>query len=251
MIRLSQIACLCLVWLPIYSAALADEPAVAVPQTREAIALRNLHRLEKAFLVRACQLDDAQKRQVQELDHDWIAAVPRPADGAAARLRGDVRVELQGGVVRDLGQAAAIVGRRAPSDRIESATSEYRTSLRKKFRNLLTPEQRQVYDEELAARDDFKRQADAEALVNLLDEALDLTPEQCEGLTTTLKEWPDKDRFYIGHFFQRQGYLPVIPEELLAKHLTPEQVSLYRNHGKAIVRSSSALVVPQHEAFGE
>lgn len=218
---------------PVALAAERDENAAA--NSAEGKRLRNVHRFEKAFLVRACQLTDAQKDEVEKLDESWKEALRQQDKAPRAEV---ARVFFQGLIAAN--------ERNAP----ETPDHKFRTSLRAKFAELLTDEQRKTYQEELAARDEFRQRADAECLVEFLDKALGLTPEQREPLARRLAKWPGKDDLYIQYFFNANGMLPSIPDNLLSPHLSPKQMAIYRNARKVDIRLSQLQSEPE-DAFGE
>jgi hypothetical protein len=209
----------------------------------EAIPLRNLHRFEKAFLVRACQLSDEQKLELNKLDDSWRAALIKPEGGAFAQAAGRNANAIPG-ILR-----VPMAARSLSQNAINDVVAKYRKSLHTQFNELLTPEQRKVYEDELAARDAFKRHTAAEVLVAALDDALHLKPEQRQPLSEALEKWPGKENLLTTYYFRDEGYLPVIPDALLAEHLTPQQLSLYRQTPKMDVHGPS--LQGQQEPFGD
>jgi hypothetical protein len=176
---------------------------------------------------------------------DWHEADSKPEGEAGAPV-------VQGGrVVIEQRQDGRVVRRViAPQNAQLLMLRDYREKLRTKFRELLTEEQREGYDAELTARDEFRKQADAECLVGVIDQALGLQPRQREELMKAIMHWPDKDDLYISYYFQNQGFLPPIPDQFMVSSLTPEQLSIYRQTPKSSIRLEQIQRAPQ-EAFGE
>lgn len=106
---------------------------------------------------------------------------------------------------------------------------------------ITTKEQLESFRKEVEAREEFRKQATLDQLVTLFDEALMFTPEQRDGIRKSLAEkyqtaWADNVEA-IGQF--SQGYYPVIPDAVVAPHLTADQKRVWQRMQK--VRASVGL----------
>lgn len=212
--------------------------------------LRSRHRIEKGLLVRACQLSEEQRREVDKLDDSWKEVVPKLSNAAAQR-------QLAGGALIQPERAQVILQQRGINfprqngNNFAEVLQKYCDSLHEQFGKILTPEQREVYEAERKARDEFAQQAGVEALIAILDKALNLQPKQRAALTKALADHPGYDQFHAAYYLQNEGALPQVPEAVLAKHLTEEQLSVYRQARKVDARISRNAISSNETLFGE
>lgn len=222
--------------------ALAQAADGAMLDSPYAKLLRSKHRIEKGLLVRACQLTEEQRREVDKLDDSWKEVVPKLSNAADPRLPG-------GGAIIAPARAQALLQQRGGN--FAAVLQKYCDSLHEQFGKILTPEQREVYEAELKARDEFAQQAGVEALIAILDKALNLQPQQRAALTKALADHPGYDQFHAAYYLQNEGALPQVPEAVLAKHLTEEQLSIYRQARKVDARISRNAISSNETLFGE
>ena len=87
-------------------------------------------------------------------------------------------------------------------------------------------------------RDDFRRSADVECIVAVLDERLMLNTQQRTALTMALQECDEIDDMYTPFYFQNDNYVPNLPLPLLKEHLTKEQLKLFQSMQTVMVQRS-------------
>lgn len=172
---------------------------------------------ERAFLSRVCQLSAEQKTQ---------------ADAVSTELKAEAIKKAGAGVEANNRFPQAQVMIRMGNNHVQiekTAMSKFRKSLHDKYKTLLTNEQSQAFQDELKARDEFIRRANAECLVTILDLRLSLEPEQVEPLRQALIGWEEAEDLQLSYYLQEngQGYMPPIPFKFYGKLLNPAQRKIF------------------------
>jgi hypothetical protein len=103
----------------------------------------------------------------------------------------------------------------------------------------MSDEQRERYDAERAARAAFRAEASIENIVLLIDQRLDLSPDQRDKIAAALKanwkpEWAPPMQFLI----QMGNFIPAVPPEHVVPFLTNEQVRTWRGVQKVSARGN-------------
>lgn len=201
------------------------EPAAAGneddnPQTAALRAqIEPIVKVELSFANRACGWTKDERVAAAGAAKVWIR------DFARAHLRDNgLRNRLM--IVRGNG---AIVGPNQQSD----VEKELVAALVKQ----MTDAQRTAYEAERAKRAELRRDASIENIVSLLDDRLDLTPEQRGLVSQSLREkWSDDWAPSLEMFVHLPDYVPAVPDGLIEPHLTPQQRVLWQGVQKISAR---------------
>ncbi len=193
----------------------AQAQEIADPQVS---LLHRYVRVQTGLLRRVCDLQTEQLEALGKLDRKWIAAEIANITEGPQKQKGVVR-----GIVRFLGGRAAPRQVLQPKDVVRSGMLKVDDSISE----LLTKEQRKVFDAEIEARKEYRCQAKGDMLLAILDRHVYLTEVQSETLRPALIEWLKKEDpdYYWSFYFQNTSYLPNVPQRILAEHLDTEQVS--------------------------
>lgn len=171
--------------------------------------MRRYVRVNCALARRVCELSDSEEAAFAQMNDAWLAkqireSVELPGVGAVVGI-----FRFLGGAARD--DRPREVKIPVVKNRIDLAIDE-----------ALTPEHREAFQRERDARVQFRKQSLAAVLVAVLDESLFLSPEQRVRLEPEVAAWLTTD-LYWEFYFENSGYLPDIPQQVLAKALSPEQ----------------------------
>jgi hypothetical protein len=175
--------------------------------------------VDNALIRRVCKLDDEQLKQLETLDAKWVKG-----KAAAGKQAGN----LAAGVIRVF--AGGNVGMQ-PDNPVE-ASSRVTTAYKTKLKEILKPEQLAEYEKHVKERETFRRQANAECIVSVLEERLSLNDTQRDELAKSLTEWSGIQRMQASFYFQNQAYIPNLPPSAL-KALTATQRKILDGMQKA------------------
>ncbi len=176
--------------------------------------------VDNALVRRVCKLDAEQLKKIDELDAKWVKG-----KAAAGKQAGN----LAAGVIRVF--AGQNLGGVQPDNPAEAATRVAK-AYKAKLAEVLTPEQLAEYEKQVQERDVFRRQANAECIVAMLEERLSLKEDQRKELVKSLSEWSGIQRMQATFYFQNQAYIPNLPPSVL-KALTPTQRKILDGMQKA------------------
>lgn len=179
--------------------------------------LDSMLKLELAFLQQACQLDRAKMLEVQN-----------GADKTLAEILGNM-VKMQRQVLR-----AAGMGFRQPANTPSDPRQLIRDKLLEIVKPLVDDKGIEKYRSELAARDQFQRQAGVKSLVAILDGRLLLNSEQRNNLVAAIeKSWDPSWQGNLEILIHNPQFFPMIPDEVILPHLTPGQQDAWRTMEKS------------------
>ncbi len=94
---------------------------------------------------------------------------------------------------------------------------------------ILTEQQRSDFQREKDARDAFRREAMANVLLAVVDKQLYIDQEQWQTLVPEIEKWNKNLNLYWQFYFQNESYVPGIPEGVLRKALSREQLKAFRS----------------------
>ncbi len=217
-----------------------DPPAIAVPQAQKEAAegeaenpqlafamqqLRPVLLVELSFAKRAAQFDDDQVGKLVE----QVKPEFKKLAGAYAKNQNHFNGVMFFG--------NGPVQQQQPKDPRQAIAE----SVAAQMESIARKEQLEAFRKEVAARQEFRKQAALDQLVTLFDEALMFTPEQRENIHESLAAkyqpaWADNVEA-IGQF--SQGYYPVVPDAVVTPHLTDDQKRVWQRMQK--VRASVGL----------
>lgn len=176
--------------------------------------------VDNALVRRVCKLDADQLKQLNSMDAKWVkdkSVVAKQAGNFAnGLLRVFVAPELAGAQQNNPAEAASRV------------TTAYKT----KLKEILKPEQLEQYESLVKERDAFRRQANAECIVAVLEDRLTLNDVQRGEMVKALSEWSGIQKMQATFYFQNQAYIPNLPPSVL-KALTPTQKKILDGMQKA------------------
>ena len=176
--------------------------------------------VDNALIRRVCNLDAEQLKQLNALDAKWVkgkAVAGKQADNLAAGVLRVFAFQNQVGVQQD-----------SPA----AASNRVMTAYRSKLKEILTSEQLAGYEQQVKDRGAFRRQANAECIVALLEDRLSFNDDQRKELVKSLSEWSGIQNIQASFYFQNQAYIPNLPASAL-KALTPTQRKILDGMQKA------------------
>ncbi len=112
--------------------------------------------------------------------------------------------------------------------RQQSPNRTVRKEIEKRVAELLTDEQKKVYEKEQKLRDKFRSEATADALIESLQPRLGMTEEQRAEIKAKIAPWVDRSNLHTMYYFSGNNYYPDIPEHLLSQHWTKIRWLAYR-----------------------
>jgi hypothetical protein len=175
--------------------------------------------VDNALIRRICKLNDEQLQQLKSLDAKWVKG-----KAAAGKQAGN----FAAGVLRVFAGGNVGVQPANPAEASSRVTAAYKT----KLKEILNPEQLAEYEKHVKDRDAFRRQANAECIVAVLEERLSLNDSQRQDLVKSLSEWSGIQRMQATFYFQNQAYIPNLPASVL-KALTATQRKILDGMQKA------------------
>ena len=188
----------------------AEVDRLAADRDPQVLRLRRYVRVNCALARRVCELSEGEEQAFTQLNDAWIAKQMHESVEPLA-------ANPMGGIFRFLGGA-----RRDDRPR-EVKLPEVKKRVDLAIDAALTPGHREAFQQERDERVQFRKQALAAVLVTALDESLYLSPEQRTQLEPEVAAWLTTD-LYWEFYFQNSSYLPDIPQQVLAKALSPEQL---------------------------
>lgn len=181
--------------------------------------LKRYATVQLALLRRTCKLTEEQVAGLADLDDNWI----RLQIGRAQQAR-EENAGPAGGMEKLLGDPIP-AARLAPPQPHELLPI-LRNRIDEQINQHLTESQRNSFDRERDAREQFQRDALAESLVAVLDRHLYLKLDQRQALTADVSEWLKEEKAPFWQFyFQNKNYIPNIPMPILQMHLDVQQLS--------------------------
>jgi hypothetical protein len=193
--------------------------AIGMEGDPQASKLQSKVAVDNALIRRICKLDDEQLKQLNTLDAKWVKG-----KAAAGKQAGN----LAAGVIRVF--AGGNVGMQ--QDNPAEASSRVTTAYKAKLKEILKPEQLAEYEKHVKERETFRRQANAECIVSVLEDRLSLNDTQRTELTKSLTDWSGMQRMQATFYFQNQAYIPNLPASVL-KALTATQRKILDGMQKA------------------
>ncbi len=180
---------------------------------RVELILRHVNR-ECGLARRACELTPEQLTQLKALDATWIATQLRQPLKPGGNVFGDI--------ARFLGGRAAPVHRNDESAQVE----QVQRLADERLLEILDAQQAATYLAEKAARDKFRREALARVLVHAYDKHVFVDTQQRTALAAVIEEAIKSKNLFWQFYFQNESYLPIVPNHLLSKVLTPQQLAV-------------------------
>lgn len=175
--------------------------------------------VDNALVRRICKLDAEQEEALNAINANWIRGK------AGARKQAD---NLAAGVLRVFAGGGAVQQPNNPAEAVNRVTKAYQARLAE----ILKPEQLAEYEKHVKEREQFRRLANAECIVAVLEDRLSLNRDQHEELVKSLADWSGIQRMQATFYFQNQAYIPNLPASVL-KALTPTQRKILDGMQKA------------------
>ena len=196
-----------------------DVEVFQIPDVEDivSIQLRTHVAVENALIRRVCKLNAEQLKQLEKFDPKWIKQNAKPPRAPAKGARGVIQI---------------VAGFRAPQAHPDSIFGQLSKAHRKELTEILTPDQLDAYNKAVEDRNLFRKRANAECVVALLDERLYLTVEQRTEIQKQLMDWPAIDNLQPLFYFQNHGYWPTLPNDLV-KVLSKSQRAIFEGVQKA------------------
>ena len=176
--------------------------------------------VDNALVRRVCKPNAEQMKMIDELDAKWVKG-----KAAAGKQAGN----LAAGVIRVFAGANL---RGVQQDNPAEAATRVTKAYKAKLAEVLTSEQLAEYEKHVKERDAFRRQANAECIVAMLEDRLSLKDDQRKELVKSLSEWSGIQKIQPTFYFQNQSYIPNLPATAL-KALTPTQRKILDGMQKA------------------
>jgi hypothetical protein len=194
--------------------------------------------VDNALVRRVCDPNAEQLKKLNELDAKWVKDNSQSGKPAGNFAQGVLRIFAGPGGL----------GGVQPQDPAETAkrlTNAYKV----KLREILTPDQCDKYQNAVTEREQFRREANAECIVAVLDDRLSLNAEQRKEIRRSLAAWPGVEKLQAYFYFQNQAYLPQLPAAAL-KALNASQRKIFDGIQKADFQSEMfdgqpAIVIAQ------
>ncbi len=176
--------------------------------------------VDNALVRRVCKLNEEQSKQLDTLDAKWVKG-----KAAAQKQAGN----LAAGVLRVFaGPNVGAARQDNPAEAASRVTAAYKT----KLKEILTAEQLAEFEKNVDEREAFRREANAQCVVAVLEDRLSLNDEQRKALVKSLSAWSGIRTMQATFYFQNQAYIPNLPESVL-KALTPGQRKILDGMQKA------------------
>ena len=178
-------------------------------------------RVNCALARRACKLSEEEEQKLSQLDSAWLEKQLKESIASPVK-------EVAAGIARFLGGRAVaevinINGNQG--DPQQAAIPKVKQRIDTAIEEALEFDHKEVFLRERESRDQFRKQAMAAVLVSVLDERVFLTQQQRDDLEPEVGKWLTKD-LYWQFYFQNESYLPIVPNHLLSKVLTPQQLAV-------------------------
>ncbi len=186
------------------------DPAIAKLVSRVAV--------DNATVRRICKPNEQQLERLKNLDAKWVSEKAKKAPVAGNAGGGFIRAVV-GGLV-----GGRPVQQMDPAAASTAVIEEYR----KELQSLLSKEQLAEFEAAIAERERFRRRANAECVVALLDDRLFLSHAQREELASKLEDWKGIQHLQPHFYFQNHSYIPTLPAEV-AKVLNESQRKLFQS----------------------
>lgn len=184
----------------------------ADPETAKLQAHLAVHR---ALVSRVCKLTDQQQKKIKSMDNDWLKKVSNEKNMVA------------NGAVQQPGLIGMFFGVRPQQPRVVKKQNVQKR-IDEELLGVLNEKQKAEYQKELKQRAAFRNEAIAEALIEALQDRLDLTDKQRVKMKEKMIPWVARNKNLITiHYFSSNNYYPEIPMHLLAA-LTDEQRKAYQ-----------------------
>jgi hypothetical protein len=195
--------------MPAEGAPVEDDEARLAPFRAQYLPLV---RRELTFANRVCDWTDEQRQAAVEAGRTWLEAYIRTQVGHQQVNQG-MMIFMNGG------------GRMAVQQNAGAAAED---ELVAAIRETLDAQQQELYDAELKERRAYRKQTVIDNLVAQFDERLNLTAQQREKLARSLHvRWDEGWAPPLEIFVRMSEYVPVVPDEAITPHLTPDQRKLW------------------------
>ena len=187
----------------------------AFPVDPETAKLRAHLAVQRALVGRVCKLTDQQQKKLKSMDNRWLKKISEEKQVIAR------------GAVQQPGLIGMFFGVRPQQPQVIKKQNVQKR-IDTELLSLLDEEQKAQYEKELKQRAAFRADATAEALIETLQDRLDLTDEQRAKMKEKMIPWVARQKNLITtYYFNGNNYFPDIPLHLLAA-LTDEQRKAYQ-----------------------
>lgn len=192
---------------------------------------------ELIFVMRVCKLEAEQRERAEKIGMDLKTEAAKDAKEGQDPMVVNGRLMRQGQIRVRMGNGQVMADK--------SVVTKFQQKLRDSLRALMTPDQLKIYNEELEAKQQFARRANAECLVAILDHKLSLSPEQTQPLIESLMEWEEADELQLSFYLQQssENYVPPIPLKFYAKVLNQNQRKIFESAQQVSVQRNQFLDV--------
>lgn len=174
-------------------------------------------KVEVALVRRVCDLSDEQLKELATIDDKWVNKISNEQAINVAANNGQ-----PGLIAMFFGARPAAVNQR------QNTKKGVRIRIDERIAKLLTDQQHALYEKEREARDKFRSEAVADALIESLHPRLGLTEEQRAEIKKKITPWAQRLKLHTMYYFSGNNYYPNIPEHYLSPILTKEQMLAYR-----------------------
>ncbi|TWU00772.1 hypothetical protein [Stieleria varia] len=178
-------------------------------------------RRQRVLVSLVCELDDVQKKQLDELDDKWVQEKIKQS---VERPEQEVRVVQPNLIARFFGAQPRPINRGRGQPFVDEAA--VRSTIDEAITGILTQEQEKLLDDERLAAERFQHEATADAVIECLSTQLNVRDEQREPLKTKLIPWLKNRDMMMSPYFSGNQYVPSIPSHLL-DGLDKEQLKIY------------------------
>jgi hypothetical protein len=111
----------------------------------------------------------------------------------------------------------------------EDPAAKFESALADALRGLMTDDQRKRYEAERDQRAAFRAEASIENIVSMIDQRLELSPDQREKITDALRaKWKSEWSPPLQMLVQMGNYIPAVPSEHVVPFLSDEQAKTWQ-----------------------
>ncbi len=153
---------------------------------------------ENALVRRVCKLSEEQLESLKQFDAEWVKK-----NNKAKQREGNFAANVIRMVVPGM-----------PADQQVQDPQKVLRVHQAELKKLLTPEQLASYEKAVADRAEFRRRANAECIVALLDERLNLSSAQRDEIGQKLVAWNGLSNIQPYFYFQNTSYFPSLPADV-------------------------------------
>ncbi|QDT08864.1 hypothetical protein [Planctomycetes bacterium K23_9] len=194
--------------------AIEDEEEFVLPPDPETAKVQAYLAVQRGLITRVCNLTDDQEKKLSSMNNRWLAKVSKENE------------PKPNGVGRQPGLIGMFFGvqpqrpRAARKQNLKKIVDEQLVAV-------LDDDQKKQLKTEQEESAQFRHAATADALLESLQDRLDMTAEQRTAIKEKILPWVSRSDLVVVHYFNGNNYYPDIPLHLLTA-LTPDQRKAYQ-----------------------